>query len=179
MNIGKIKPTRYKKVKGKAWKILSDYVRMRDFIIYRRCVSCGKTINDWKDGDAGHFISMGGHGALTGFNDDNVHLQCLTKDSKIELSGGSKITLDKVKQGDLVLAFDEKDFSEKKTARVISTASFMPDKLYLVELEDGTKFKATKDHRVVLSTHGENRWERIDNIYNMLHNNTECNIITS
>ena len=76
MNIGKIKPTRYKKVKGKAWKILSDYVRMRDFIIYRRCVSCGKTIHDWKDGDAGHFISMGGHGALVGFNDDNVHLQC-------------------------------------------------------------------------------------------------------
>jgi hypothetical protein len=75
-NYGKITASRYKGVKGKAWKILSDYTRMRDFILYGFCVSCGSRIKDWRATDAGHYISMGGHGALTGFSDENIHAQC-------------------------------------------------------------------------------------------------------
>lgn len=67
---------RYTGVKAKAWAIVSDFVRMRDFIKYGKCVSCNKAIFDWHDGDAGHFISMGGHGALIGFHTDNIALQC-------------------------------------------------------------------------------------------------------
>lgn len=75
-NYGKITPSRYKSIKGKAWKLLSDYVRLRDFILYKSCVSCGSQIKEWRDTDAGHYISMGGHGALTGFSPDNIHAQC-------------------------------------------------------------------------------------------------------
>lgn len=67
---------RYSGIKGKAWSILSDFVRMRDFIKYKICVSCGKTIWHWRDTDAGHFISMSGHGALIGFHPDNINAQC-------------------------------------------------------------------------------------------------------
>lgn len=63
-------------VKDKAWSILSDYVRVRDFKKYGVCVSCGKKIQNWQDGQAGHYISMGGHGSFIGFYDLNIHLQC-------------------------------------------------------------------------------------------------------
>lgn len=66
---------RYTGVKAKAWGILSDYVRMRDWIKYRTSVSSGLLIDNWKNGDAGHYISMGSNGALIGFCDMNVHLQ--------------------------------------------------------------------------------------------------------
>jgi hypothetical protein len=62
-------------IKDKAWCILSDYVRCRDFIKYRTCISSNKPIYDWRESDAGHFYSMGGHGAYLGFNDMNVHMQ--------------------------------------------------------------------------------------------------------
>jgi len=68
--------SRYSGVKAKAWAIISDFVRMRDFILYGTCVSCGKRITDYRNGDAGHYITMGGHGALIGFCTDNIHLQC-------------------------------------------------------------------------------------------------------
>ena len=66
---------RYKGVRGKAWAFLSQYVRIRDFIKYRSCVATGHRIEDWKECDAGHFITMGGHGAQLGFNVLNVHAQ--------------------------------------------------------------------------------------------------------
>jgi len=51
---------------------------MRDFIKYGRCVATGMKFRDWKDGDAGHYHSMGGHGVYSGFSDLNIHLQSKT-----------------------------------------------------------------------------------------------------
>lgn len=62
-------------IKDKAWSLLSDFVRCRDVIMYGRCVSSGKKITDYRTCDAGHFYSMGGHGALIGFDVLNVHAQ--------------------------------------------------------------------------------------------------------
>lgn len=67
--------SRYSGVKAKSWSILSDFVRMRDFILYGRCVATGVKIMDWRDGDAGHFTSMAGHGVESGFDPMNIHLQ--------------------------------------------------------------------------------------------------------
>lgn len=73
---GKI-PTkgRYSGVKAKAWAILSDYVRCRDFAKYKKCVARGTFIQDWRDTDAGHFHAMSGNGALIGFHHLNIHMQ--------------------------------------------------------------------------------------------------------
>lgn len=73
---GKIKTKgRYKGIKAKSWSILSDFVRMRDFIHYGTYVDTGQKVRDWKDGDAGHYISMAGHGVYSGFSQRNIHLQ--------------------------------------------------------------------------------------------------------
>lgn len=73
---GKIKTkSRYSGVKAKSWAILSDYVRMRDFIHYGTCVATGVRFMDWREGQGGHYYSMGGHGVFSGFSDRNVHLQ--------------------------------------------------------------------------------------------------------
>ena len=67
---------RYKEIiKDKAWSLLSDYVRCRDFVKYGTCVATGNKITDWRDTDAGHFYTMAGNGALLGFSDMNVHAQ--------------------------------------------------------------------------------------------------------
>lgn len=69
--------SRYKNViKDRAWSILSDYVRVRDYILYKKCISCGKEARSYNDFQAGHWISMGGHGAYIGFHHLNVHGQC-------------------------------------------------------------------------------------------------------
>lgn len=72
----KLPSKRYNGVKGKAWGILSDYCRQRDYIIHRVCVSCLKPCSVWQNTDAGHYISMGGHGALIGFYSKNINMQC-------------------------------------------------------------------------------------------------------
>lgn len=90
-NYGKIKSkARYKGVKDKAWAILSDYVRMRDFILYGTCISSGKKIENWNDTDAGHYVSMGGHGALVGFSDINIHAQAKSENSFGGMESGAR-----------------------------------------------------------------------------------------
>jgi len=72
-----IKSTRYTGLKGVLWAIFSQYTRKRDFIKYEgKCVSCPAILEDWKQGDAGHYISVTRGNFKTLFDERNVHLQC-------------------------------------------------------------------------------------------------------
>lgn len=72
-----IKATRYVGLKGVLWAIFSMYTRKRDFIAHAgRCVSCSAVLNDWKEGDAGHYISVTRGNFWSLFFEKNVHLQC-------------------------------------------------------------------------------------------------------
>jgi hypothetical protein len=77
-------------IKDRAWAILSDFCRQRDFIIYGTCISSGRKLADWHDGDAGHFYNMGAHGATLGFSDLNVHLQSKIDNMLSEAVSGGK-----------------------------------------------------------------------------------------
>lgn len=77
-------------IKDRAWSILSDYCRQRDWLNYGTCISSGRRIDDWHDGDAGHFYNMGAHGALLGFSDLNVHLQSKIDNLLSEAASGGK-----------------------------------------------------------------------------------------
>lgn len=64
-------------LRGAYWTIFSMYTRKRDFIKYGgRCVSCPKILEDWRDGDAGHYVSVARGGIDLCFDEKNVHLQC-------------------------------------------------------------------------------------------------------
>lgn len=67
---------RYKGIKGKYWAVFSEYIRRRDFKAYGRCISCGKTVSDWREFDAGHYISAGGGGFALLFDERNVNGEC-------------------------------------------------------------------------------------------------------
>lgn len=67
---------RYKGLKGKYWTLFSEYIRRRDFDRYGSCISCGKTVSDWREFDAGHFISAGGGGFALLFDERNVNGEC-------------------------------------------------------------------------------------------------------
>jgi Bacteriophage Lambda NinG protein len=67
---------RYKGLKGKYWTYFSEYVRRRDFIQFGSCISCGKPVSDWRQFDAGHFISAGGGGFALLFDERNVNGEC-------------------------------------------------------------------------------------------------------
>lgn len=77
-------------LKDKAWTILSDYVRCRDFLSYGTCVATGSKINHWRDSDAGHYESMSGHGALLGFSDMNVHAQSAISNFLSSMADGAR-----------------------------------------------------------------------------------------
>ena len=61
--------------KDRAWAILSDYSRLRDFAKYGTCISSGERVNHWRDFHSGHYASMGSCGASAGFFELNVHGQ--------------------------------------------------------------------------------------------------------
>ena len=66
---------RYKdKVKDKAWAILSDYVRVRDF--KKGCISCGKRPETWRELQGGHYVNAGIGGVELSFDVLNVNGQC-------------------------------------------------------------------------------------------------------
>jgi hypothetical protein len=157
--------------KDKAWRRFSQYVRLRDWANQldpdpwlAPCVSCGKQYPISGVGclQAGHFITRV-RGAIL-FDEKNVHAQCLTEESTID---GRSIK--ELKTGDKISAFNETTFEPEK-ATVESVKSFVPDKLYKVEMEDGSVFYATRDHRVVAN----GQWKRIDD---MLHNCTDNDIL--
>lgn len=71
-----VRSRRYTGIKGCLWAIFSDYIRLRDFLKYGRCVSCPHRFENWRDGDAGHYISVTRGNWHTLFDERNVNLQC-------------------------------------------------------------------------------------------------------
>lgn len=63
-------------IQKKFWKITSDYVRIRDFYLFRSCTSCGKYFQDWKDSQAGHYKAWGSCRGYSKFHVDNIFAQC-------------------------------------------------------------------------------------------------------
>ena len=43
---------------------------------YGRCISCNKPVSDWREFDAGHFISAGSGGFALLFDERNVNGEC-------------------------------------------------------------------------------------------------------
>lgn len=63
------------KMKEKAWKEFSKYIRLSNMSMgeYVRCYTCG-TIKHWKEMHAGHWIT--GHNNMTYINENYVRPQC-------------------------------------------------------------------------------------------------------
>lgn len=59
------------------WRIVSEYVRQRDFKKYHgKCVSCSKTLDSWQDGQAAHFKPWSVCNGSFKYNVDNLALSC-------------------------------------------------------------------------------------------------------
>lgn len=67
---------RYKGHKGKFWDVFSDYVRVRDFINWGTCISCGKKFERYQDSQAGHYMAAGNCGFSLLFDETNVNAEC-------------------------------------------------------------------------------------------------------
>ena len=159
-------------LKKQSWQEFSKWIRLRDCVKTTGdtesgvCITCGKLI-PFKQSQAGHFIAGRVNAVL--FDEDIVHLQCLTEESKITLANLEEKSIKDIKVGDVVCAFNETSYN-KELAEVLDVDSYMPDKLYEVELENGDKFYATGDHKVVAN----GKWYRIDE---MLDNNNTYDIL--
>lgn len=57
------------------WRLVSDYVRIRDWYKYKSCVATHRSIEHWKEGQAGHFKPYSICNAEYKFNPENIHLQ--------------------------------------------------------------------------------------------------------
>lgn len=156
------------KLKKKADTIFSQYIRMRDADQHGTvtCISCPKR-GHWKEFQNGHFVSR--NSSALRFDDENCNAQCLTAESKLRMFNGTNKSIAKVKVGDELWAFSEHSFGLEK-ATVETVKGFVPNKLYEVEMEDGSKFWATPDHRVIAN----DEWAYIED---MLHNVSAYDIL--
>lgn len=58
------------------WRLVSDYVRIRDWHAYRgKCVASGAFLPRWQDGNAGHFKPYSRCNGLFKFDPRNIFLQ--------------------------------------------------------------------------------------------------------
>lgn len=67
---------RYKGLKGIYWHLISKYVRLRDFIKYGTCISCGRKFEKWNDAQAGHYAPAGNCGFALLFDKRNINAEC-------------------------------------------------------------------------------------------------------
>lgn len=64
-------------IQKKTWKVISDYVRIKDYYSYGgQCVSCETFFESWKDGQCGHFKSWGASNSYGKYYLYNLALQC-------------------------------------------------------------------------------------------------------
>lgn len=153
------------KLKKSLWQIFSRYIRHRD---NWTCITCGKYATG-AGMHAGHYIPKSVGGIELYFDEENVHAQCLTNDSKLLLENGKYTPIANIKVGTRLIAFDDTT-GVKKVATVESVMSFLPKELFRVETENNKVFYATSDHQV-LTTRG---WKTIAQL---LHNVSDHDII--
>jgi len=115
-------------IKDKAWSMLSDYCRQRDWIIYGTCISSGTKIEDWKYADPGHFHNMGAHGAELGFHHLNIHLQSKYDNMLSEFASGKKY------QDELVRRYGESILGELEAMKHVSVKA--DDFYFIKKLEE-------------------------------------------
>lgn len=141
--------------------LFSKMVRMRDCDGYGfgECITCGVK-KAWKEAHCGHFQSR--RFPATRWDEMNCNLQCLTAESNLKMFNGTHKSITNIQTGDELWAFNESSYELEK-AVVENVKSFTPQELYEVELENGSKFWATGDHRVV----SNGKWTYIKD---MLHN---------
>jgi hypothetical protein len=167
--MGKVKGVAQLRQEADKW--FSKYVRYRDSIYrdgerYADCITCGVEKNI-KQLQAGHFVSRRVNKLR--FEETNVNAQCLTKESNVKMFNGTSKSIAKLKVGEPLWAFNEETF-EIERAHVENVSKFVPDELYEVELEDGSIFWATGDHRVVAN----GKWVYVKD---MLHSKSTYDIL--
>lgn len=67
---------RYKGPKSRFWDYFSDFIRLRDYIKYGRCISCGKRVRSYKELQAGHYMAAANCGFSLIFDEVNVNGEC-------------------------------------------------------------------------------------------------------
>lgn len=60
----------------KLWKLTSDMVRKEEWEKYGTCVSCHRKIDNWQDGQCGHFKAWSACNGFFKFERKNLALQC-------------------------------------------------------------------------------------------------------
>jgi len=77
-------------IQKKVWKLVSDYVRIRDWYKYKGISVTGQYIPHWKEGDAGHFIGWTSCNNLFKFDVRNIHLQQSNSNRLSSMADGEK-----------------------------------------------------------------------------------------
>ncbi len=61
----------------RAWAVVSEYVRKRDFKRYGgKCVSCWRRLDRWQEGQAAHYKPWSICHGMYKFDPENIHLSC-------------------------------------------------------------------------------------------------------
>lgn len=58
------------------WRVVSEYVRQRDWNRYKCCTVCSTYLPDWKDGDCGHYRAWSVSNGFFKYELTNLALLC-------------------------------------------------------------------------------------------------------
>lgn len=70
------------------WRVVSEFVRQRDFELYATCVSCPHRFESWQEAQAGHWLPFSICHSWYKFDPTfNIHAQCVACNSGMHRSG--------------------------------------------------------------------------------------------
>lgn len=115
------------------WRVVSDYVRIRDWYKYRVCVATGARIEHWSEGQAGHLKPYSGCNALYKFDVRNIHLQSASSNKWGNRDTWREYERVVISRGYDVEAF-EKENQEARASRLYDSEVLEQIKVLLAEM---------------------------------------------
>lgn len=114
-------------VEKRLWKLVSDYVRTRDFERWGNCISCGKMFNNWNEAQAGHYRPFAKCKGYTKFDYRNCFAQCAYCNSRMneDKFEGGRIFAHNIKNRfgkktlDLINKFTDEEYMTKRDVPVL------------------------------------------------------------
>lgn len=70
-------------IEKKLWRLVTDYVRIRDFSDYGNCISCGRQFDCWEEAQGGHYRPFSKCKGYTKFDYRGVFAQCAYCNSRM------------------------------------------------------------------------------------------------
>lgn len=131
------------KEQKKLWKLVSDYIRIRDFTTYGTCISCNQNFDSWKEAQAGHYRPYSKCKGINKFKFQNCFAQCALCNSRMneDKFEGGRIFAENIIRRHGKLWFETIQTFTEGEIKKVELPEILKEMRFVIGLMDGLIFK--------------------------------------